>query len=161
MKDNEYRRRYEEYIRSPQWQKMRARKLEEAGQRCEHTFSDGDWDWLRKLDERRCPTTSGLHVHHKSYRYFEQEWSEDLRVLCPRHHALTHAMEAMCKRCRTTLFPMNEFDGVEHLVDPAHAVLAFFGPEFDELTAADIRDGYRDCNDVGNYCEMDHRKDSA
>ena len=61
---------YREYIRSPEWRKLRKQVLSRAGGRCE-----------------RCPRAAvRLHVHHKTYERFRQELLGDLEALCSSCH---------------------------------------------------------------------------
>lgn len=64
---------YKEYINSKEWRKLRALKLEQAGERCERC---GLSKWSTKLE-----------VHHIDYKHFKRERLEDLQVLCPECHA--------------------------------------------------------------------------
>jgi hypothetical protein len=144
--NDENRARYEQYLQSPQWQAIREQRLAEAGYRCEFNTCDGDEDWLMDQDEGgRCPVTSNLEVHHLTYDNLGRERTGDLKVLCPWHHALEHAMTAICWRCRELLFD-SDFD-----------VLDYFGEDFAEITAETIVRDFTDCGDAGKYCEIDRK----
>ncbi len=47
-----------------------------AGFQCQHIYPDGS----------RCPTKTGLQVHHLSYAREGDELESDLQVLCDFHH---------------------------------------------------------------------------
>jgi len=133
---------YEQYLQSPQWRAIREQKLAEAGYRCEFDAVGGDEGWIfEQDDDGRCSTTDGLEVHHLTYDNLGRERMEDLKVLCVRHHALTHAMTAICWRCRELLF------------DSDTDALDYFGEDFAEIIVHD----FIDCDNVGKYCECDRK----
>jgi hypothetical protein len=147
--NDEKRRRYEQHLQSPQWQVIREQKLAEAGYRCEFDAIDGDEEWLTDGDGNinRCPVTDELHVHHLTYDSLGREQMKDLKVLCPRHRTLEHAMTAMCWRCRELLFESDT------------DVLDYFGEDFAKITAETIVRDFTDCDDIGKYCECDRKMD--
>lgn len=60
---------YEEYLKTPHWQRMRKRAIERAGCRCQ-----------------KCPSNDRLDVHHLIYARLGAELFSDLEVLCHRCH---------------------------------------------------------------------------
>ncbi len=64
---------YKEYLKSPEWQATRERKLKRAQYRCELCFKAGR-----------------LNVHHKTYERRGNEDDHDLIVLCGTCHAKFH-----------------------------------------------------------------------
>jgi hypothetical protein len=137
---------YEQHLQSPQWQAIREQKLAEAGYRCEFDAIDGDEKWIFERDDNgRCPATENLEVHHLTYDNLGRERQEDLKVLCIRHHALTHAMTAVCWRCRELLFESDT------------DVLDYFRKDFAEITAGIIVQEFTDCDVIGKYCGCDLR----
>ena len=64
---------YQNYIRSPQWKRLREAALKKADYQCERC---GASRW------------SGLEVHHKHYDNFQNESLSDLEVLCRKCHAI-------------------------------------------------------------------------
>lgn len=64
---------YREYLKTPEWQDMRERRLRAARYRCELCHSQGT-----------------LHVHHKTYERRGEEYASDLIVLCSNCHAKFH-----------------------------------------------------------------------
>jgi 5-methylcytosine-specific restriction endonuclease McrA len=64
---------YAEYIRSPEWKKVRARKLRQVGWKCE-----------------RCGRTSYLQVHHLTYDRLGRERLSDLEICCAGCHSREH-----------------------------------------------------------------------
>lgn len=73
---------YEAHLRSDYWRSLRERALQRAGHRCEWVMERGPRTGLR------CAATSHLEVHHLHYQTFGRERLEDVRVLCPAHHAI-------------------------------------------------------------------------
>jgi hypothetical protein len=71
---------YPQYLQSDWWQQVRAARLDLVGRRCE-------WhDWRG----RRCPATTGLNVHHVTYRRLGDEDLDDVVVFCSDHHRAAH-----------------------------------------------------------------------
>ena len=64
---------YNDYLRTPEWQRTRRAKLEQVGNRC-----------------RRCGADRKLHVHHLTYDHVGHEWLDELVVLCSWCHSDTH-----------------------------------------------------------------------
>lgn len=64
---------YNRYLKSDYWQKIRDKKLEEAGYQCQFCYSKED-----------------LHVHHLTYDYLCQERLSALIVLCETCHSKIH-----------------------------------------------------------------------
>jgi 5-methylcytosine-specific restriction endonuclease McrA len=62
--------RYQLYLMTQWWSKMRARRLEQDKNKCV-----------------RCGSELNLHVDHIWYRGFGKEWLEDLQTLCSVCHA--------------------------------------------------------------------------
>ena len=75
---------YDEYLKSPHWQRMATLARERAGNRCQV-----------------CNADVLMEVHHRTYERMGHEQLEDLTALCPRCHALYH--EAMPKLLRRTM----------------------------------------------------------
>jgi 5-methylcytosine-specific restriction endonuclease McrA len=71
-----WRRRYEEHLRSSQWQSIREIKIDSVGDRCERCGND----YLQ------------LEVHHRHYRTLGREQLEDLEVLCKKCHEDEHLL---------------------------------------------------------------------
>lgn len=90
---------YEAYIRSGKWKKIRLRKLEEVGWRCERCG-------LSKFSVR-------LEVHHKHYERFGSEAMEDLEVLCSGcHEKADMERREVVRRARFVKSPlMHGFEG--------------------------------------------------
>jgi 5-methylcytosine-specific restriction endonuclease McrA len=72
---------YAEYIRSPEWAKVKTRKFKQVGHRCE-----------------KCAKHTGLQVHHKTYDRLGRERLSDLQVLCSGCHEREHEGYIMAKR---------------------------------------------------------------
>jgi len=73
------RKRYEAYLRSPQWRVLRLACFEAAGWRCNRC-------------EEPLTLRSG-HAHHKTYaRFGHEDLEEDLEALCRSCHRLHHAL---------------------------------------------------------------------
>jgi 5-methylcytosine-specific restriction endonuclease McrA len=68
---------YTAYLRSPEWNARRRAALKRAGFKCS-----------------RCPSTTRLHVHHKSYERLGEELPRDLLVLCDQCHRKEHGIAA-------------------------------------------------------------------
>lgn len=66
--------RYREYLKSPDWQKKRAKKRSKSD-RC-----------------AVCGDTRQLDVHHLNYRNWTDVVMSDLRVLCRRCHTVAHEL---------------------------------------------------------------------
>lgn len=73
--EEDYREKYEEYIRSAEWNEKRKQKAEEQKYRCE-----------------RCDkfVPKGFHIHHKTYKNFGHEDMKDLQFLCEDCHINVH-----------------------------------------------------------------------
>lgn len=67
---------YLDYMRSPQWRRVRGLALARANHRCEH----------RMLWIFRCHAFTGLQAHHKTYARLGREYPSDVEILCERHH---------------------------------------------------------------------------
>jgi 5-methylcytosine-specific restriction endonuclease McrA len=67
------RTKYDSYLRSKTWQRVRARAFATYGRKC-----------------ARCPSTKRLHVHHKTYVRMGSELMEDLEILCEPCHVKEH-----------------------------------------------------------------------
>ena len=65
---------YKEYLQSPQWKSLTAKKRKEAGNKCQ-LCNDGEVT---------------LHVHHRTYENIYKESMEDLIVLCENCHKKFH-----------------------------------------------------------------------
>lgn len=69
--------KYQDYLRSPAWHKVRRAKLKEVGGKCE-----------------KCGWNRGIRIHHKTYDnvFNELEHLEDLEALCgichDKHHGI-------------------------------------------------------------------------
>lgn len=95
----ERREIYESYINSAAWEKKRQLVLERDNHTC------------RKCGRKQ---SSGLHVHHLTYRYFHEEPIGDLITLCRKCHEGEHKkpvakrlklikkQPGVCVICRTT-----------------------------------------------------------
>lgn len=82
---------YKAFMLSPEWKAIRKAALQRAGFRCEEltpTRIPGT------ISVTRCPMTTTLTVHHKSYaRFGGRELPKDLQVLCRAHHDATEALK--------------------------------------------------------------------
>lgn len=73
--ESERRRKYREYIASPEWEVIRKAAYRRADNRC-----------------NRCKRRGVLHAHHVTYaRFGGGELPEDIEVLCERCHMAHHA----------------------------------------------------------------------
>lgn len=76
------RAKYRSYMQSRVWKEKRAACIKRAEKQCEYKTGTG-------CDEFRCPNTTYLQAHHKTYRRFGgKERPEDLQCLCKWHHKL-------------------------------------------------------------------------
>jgi 5-methylcytosine-specific restriction endonuclease McrA len=71
---------YADYIKSPDWHARRIAAIRRAGGRCQ-----------------LCGSTGPLQVHHNTYERLGKELSEDLCVLCVRHHKMFHETEQVLR----------------------------------------------------------------
>lgn len=69
--------RYRVWLATTQWQNQRNRALERDDYRCQN-----------------CGSEERLVVHHRTYDHFEDEWPEDLVVLCWSCHDWEHQRRA-------------------------------------------------------------------
>ena len=67
---------YKDYLKSPEWQETRLKKLKSAGYKCQ-----------------LCNSASVLDVHHRVYGIRGAEFMKDLIVLCRACHAKHHGKE--------------------------------------------------------------------
>jgi len=66
--------KYQKFIRSAKWQKIRLRALDNRGHKCE-----------------KCGSLKKLHVHHLNYKGFGgNEQDNDLQILCRSCHMRVH-----------------------------------------------------------------------
>lgn len=65
--------RYNRYLRSPKWRKLRRRVLERCHYRCE-----------------RCRKAKATEVHHKTYARMGDELLSDLMGVCRKCHRAIH-----------------------------------------------------------------------
>lgn len=70
---------YDEYIKSPEWEKTSRKAKERAGYRCQLCNRKGSY--------------STLHTHHRTYERLGLELDEDLIVLCNSCHKKHHGIE--------------------------------------------------------------------
>jgi hypothetical protein len=73
-----YRPKYDEYMRSKTWKKVRLWRIELAVGKCE-----------------KCGGKNGLEVHHLTYERIGAERKEDLQVLCDSCHKHSHHDERL------------------------------------------------------------------
>ena len=71
-KEKTFEEEYQEYIRSPQWKRIREYKIKQVGYRCEKC--------------KRSKYSVKLHVHHLTYDRFKKERPSDLEVVCSECH---------------------------------------------------------------------------
>lgn len=64
--------KYQDYLNSAQWKRIRDAKIKSVGNKCERC---GRSKW-----------TSPLTVHHKTYAHFQNERMEELEVVCRKCH---------------------------------------------------------------------------
>jgi hypothetical protein len=74
---SDHKRKYYDYLRSPEWKEKREKKLESVGHRCEICGVGSD--------------THQLVIHHKSYYSVFRERLCDLEVLCEDGHDYRHS----------------------------------------------------------------------
>lgn len=79
----EFRQFYDEYLRSPWWRDF-ARQIKAERPQCE-AGGCGMND-----EESRHYWGQGLNVHHLHYDTLGEESDEDVQVLCPGDHNITH-----------------------------------------------------------------------
>lgn len=86
---------YRAFMLSPEWKAIRADAIARAGQRCEHVEPvPGAVRGALVMPVMRCPATTQLQVHHKTYaRFGGRELPDDLQVLCKAHHDRVEAMK--------------------------------------------------------------------
>ena len=109
LSKTEFRRRYSQAMNSDHWQRIRAARLRIAEQQCEYTDHDGRCD--------ACSTWSELHCHHKTYDRLGNERVEDVVILCPQHHLITHLLEHTCNNCREEIYYCADDVWLDHDVD--------------------------------------------
>lgn len=68
---DERRLRYELYLKSEKWKRIRIRKFKQVGRKCE-----------------KCGSKKGLQCHHLNYERLGKEKLNDLQILCTDCHAL-------------------------------------------------------------------------
>ncbi len=88
---------YKAYIRSPEWQAKRARKLLKT-------------PYCERCGSRRRDWMSWLEVDHKTYKRLGHEWMRDLQVLCngPESNKCHPKKTAHDRRMR----PIRQFMGI-------------------------------------------------
>lgn len=72
---------YKRYIKSPQWAQRRAILISKRGGRCEV-----------------CGTAQQIKLHHAHYATLTKERTQDVRVLCQKHHLELHALHRKAGR---------------------------------------------------------------
>lgn len=70
---SERRKKYNDYLKSAKWRKLRKEIIEARGGKCE-----------------RCASKIILQLHHKTYKNIFNEKPEDLEVLCRKCHKKEH-----------------------------------------------------------------------
>ncbi len=75
---------YTAYLRSPAWTALKKAVHARAKSRCEMRLAVGGG---------RCPETTHLQVHHKTYARFTAELLTDLILVCKGHHEAIHAAQ--------------------------------------------------------------------
>lgn len=96
------RERYQRYLQTPHWRRIRLRVFERADWRCEGEITeepDASSPWGRST---RCETITGLQVHHLSYDRLGHERLEDLVCLCAACHKFEHLNA--CALCEEPIF---------------------------------------------------------
>jgi hypothetical protein len=73
---------YKLYINSYEWRKIRRKRLEKDGFRCQNHF-------VRIVNKN-------LHVHHKTYRHLGNEKLTELITLCEDCHNEIHKRKTKC-----------------------------------------------------------------
>ena len=91
-KKKEAKKRYDNYIRSHEWKKIKEKVLERDGYRCQACDYCPDEDLS---DKKRI-----LSVHHKTYRHLFHETNhlEDLITLCSCCHRAIHSSPSNWQR---------------------------------------------------------------
>ena len=69
------RQKYQLYLLSPEWRKLRNRTLERDGYKCQN---------------KRCGSSENLEVHHLTYKRLYKERLSDLITLCRSCHKKEH-----------------------------------------------------------------------
>lgn len=78
MEKQEWKEKYNQYIKSVEWYNLKIDLLQRRGCRCE------------KCGKRKRPTS--LHIHHITYERLFNEIPTDLIILCPLCHAKEHGI---------------------------------------------------------------------
>lgn len=93
---NDFPDRYNERISSAQWKNLKRKVIEQRGNQCE-----------------RCGQESAsLALHHKHYRSFGSEQSEDVELLCPRCHKEADEVRAAKNRPVAKNWPKRGEEGL-------------------------------------------------
>lgn len=90
-----YRQRYEQYLKSPQWQEKRQHIAQLRNHTCQK---------CKKV------VKVGFHIHHKTYKHLGNELDNELMFLCENCHNKLHFQKAVkkskskrktitCKKC--------------------------------------------------------------
>lgn len=82
VSDDEFKRQWPKYLKSPWWQKRREQAIRQAEERCEHCG--------KTREQARCDFGDDLNVHHLRYERLGQEKDGDLEVLCYECHKREH-----------------------------------------------------------------------
>jgi hypothetical protein len=102
----EARKRYQRYLRTPHWHRMRLRVLQRAGGQCEGELSGPATPYEPWGSVTRCPATTTLQVHHLHYNTLGHESLTDLLCLCAACHAFDHLNA--CALCEEPIFESRE-----------------------------------------------------
>jgi len=100
------KRGYKEKLADPRWQKLRLKKLEQSGWKCERCQNE-------KLE---------LHVHHKQYKGFKSPWNyplKELQVLCHACHQIEHVLKDYEDDLGNIVRPSYVGDPLPEIVTPA------------------------------------------
>lgn len=107
------RRRYLEYMSSPEWAARSADRKKLAGYRCEFEHEGG-----------RCTATTSLECHHLTYDRLGAELDEDLQVLCEWHHSIVEMWKCECLLCDDSVFGSDVALAAAHLKKFGNARMA-------------------------------------
>lgn len=78
---------YPEYLKQPEWHRLRAVLYKFAAGRCQLCYTD----------------KQPFHVHHRTYERLAQERISDLILLCADCHKLFHEHRKLCKSIDTSI----------------------------------------------------------
>lgn len=75
-KKEEYKKKYQEYLKSPEWAAKRLMAFRTWGTTCQ-----------------LCESSKNLQVHHRTYKNIFKELMEDLMIVCEACHKKIHGIK--------------------------------------------------------------------